>query len=824
MSPQGCRVAAVVRVRPPHNENRPEVTSVSCQVSRDGRRLLLRRHPYEDRTFSFDRILGGRASQRDVYSVIARPIVHDVLNGFNGTIIAYGQTGSGKTHTMFGPPAFWQDTPAAPVELSEFERDCGVIPRAVDAIFSHIANNPRQEFLVTLQFCEIYMEFIKCLLDGEKTNLSLREHPNQGVYVEGVTELEIHSLEEFLDAIREGARNRATFATNMNATSSRSHAILSVCVEQCELSSGDGGKQAMLKTSVFRFVDLAGSERVSRSLSEGPRLEEAKRINKSLAALSNCISALAAQSVHVPFRDSKLTRLLSDGLGGNSKTCMCATVSPDAYDYEETISTLSFLTRAMRVETHASVNRVIHSRLPGEDNMTALRRALDNARAQHPSSQPLGGHEEVQNDKDTSDRVPADVVDKFLGQMKHRNVLLEEELRSMRSEMQLLRGQVASLDCAQGESVASRTPPLSPAVSSMIRAYRSESVSSVSASPPPHAPAHSHHTPTPAHEHTHTSTADDMTATSIAAQGDVGTRADADGGVMGRFKAVISRFETELRSPRPNQSPFSQSAPPSPSPAFSFNFSEDAAFEPRPLTRALSHDCPVNNPPPPSHDHPTEHSHIRLHSRHSQGEGVPVDPDSRRRSAEHSHNSDEEVPSISTNTGRTMHGTTRRTLRVRTPSELMGDPIGSLAPTSNHVAEYSTNDGPDSVIAKRTTSLGEGPICVLCPSCLSALEITRARESGVPPSADGDSPQTRTTDCEGCGERRWFARIRSVNAAAENFECHGKGPLDQLARALLQVPGLRASIVEQLRLEGSVPGKKMIEKDSSRNYHSAERL
>eukprot|EP00735_Rhodelphis_limneticus_P007274 TRINITY_DN1978_c0_g1::TRINITY_DN1978_c0_g1_i2::g.22965::m.22965 TRINITY_DN1978_c0_g1::TRINITY_DN1978_c0_g1_i2::g.22965 ORF type:complete len:461 (+),score=0.27,sp/Q54UC9/KIF3_DICDI/40.76/3e-68,Kinesin/PF00225.18/7.7e-89,DUF1076/PF06416.7/0.0082 TRINITY_DN1978_c0_g1_i2:104-1486(+) len=340
-------IRVVTRVRPPKQTEETDSKSSICHISLCGKKLLLSlRH--DEREFIFDRVIGSKATQEDVYRLIAKPIVEDVLLGYNGALLAYGQTGSGKTHTMFGPPILWPD-------LESGKHEWGVILRSVGDLFEKINSN---NFLVHVQFCQLYLDNVQCLLDRSKTCLALRETPQGGVFVEGLTELEVTSLVDFQGAVHEAIRNRSTFSTSMNSTSSRSHAILSITVDQVI-------EPNRILSSTLRFVDLAGSERVSKSLSEGTRLEEAKRINRSLATLGKCIIALARHQSHIPFRESKLTRLLSDCLGSNSKTCICGTVSPDSWDFEESISTLTFLTRAMNVATRPVINENIYATTPG---------------------------------------------------------------------------------------------------------------------------------------------------------------------------------------------------------------------------------------------------------------------------------------------------------------------------------------------------------------------------------------------------------------------------------------------------------------------------
>eukprot|EP01028_Stygiella_incarcerata_P013293 TRINITY_DN8181_c1_g2_i1.p1 TRINITY_DN8181_c1_g2~~TRINITY_DN8181_c1_g2_i1.p1 ORF type:complete len:733 (+),score=260.59 TRINITY_DN8181_c1_g2_i1:73-2271(+) len=378
----------VIRVRPIIEE---DVTSTAigtldkCVEVHD-ETICLSRPTYDEREFQFDNILDEDSQQDDMYNMVARDIVSDVLRGYNGTVLAYGQTGTGKTYTIFGTRPEWSplreekkrpggDFPLSPSTLEESFQNCfeedGAIPRTVAHVFRHVAEHSHDtEFRITVSFLQIYMESIMDLLDTRKQNLVIREDPKQGIFVERLTHVVVDSFQDVMELIGAGAMNRAITCTNMNKVSSRSHVILLVTVEQKAYeeegrSEGEEGKppskeDQRAKRGTLTVVDLAGSERVAKSLSEGKRLEEAKKINKSLSALGNCVAALIdSRSTHVPFRDSKLTRLLTDSLGGNSKTCLCANIGPSLAHYEETFSTLLFATRAMAVKNHAVINEVV---------------------------------------------------------------------------------------------------------------------------------------------------------------------------------------------------------------------------------------------------------------------------------------------------------------------------------------------------------------------------------------------------------------------------------------------------------------------------------
>uniref|UniRef100_A0A7N6FCX8 Kinesin-like protein n=1 Tax=Anabas testudineus TaxID=64144 RepID=A0A7N6FCX8_ANATE len=275
------------------------------------------------KSYAFDRVFPTNTTQEQVYNTCAKQIVKDVLGGYNGTIFAYGQTSSGKTHTMEG-------------KLHD-PHQMGIIPRIAEDIFNHIfAMDENLEF------------HIKVLT---KTNLSVHEDKNRVPFVKGCTERFVSSPDEVMDVIDEGKANRHVAVTNMNEHSSRSHSIFLINIKQEHVET-----EQKLSGKLY-LVDLAGSEKVSKTGAAGAVLDEAKNINKSLSALGNVISALAeGTKSHVPYRDSKMTRILQDSLGGNCRTTMFICCSPSNYNEAETKSTLMFGQRAKTIRNTASIN------------------------------------------------------------------------------------------------------------------------------------------------------------------------------------------------------------------------------------------------------------------------------------------------------------------------------------------------------------------------------------------------------------------------------------------------------------------------------------
>lgn len=277
--------------------------------------------------------------QQDIFEFSIKPTVDDILNGYNGTVFAYGQTGAGKSYTMMGTSI-------------EDDSGKGVIPRIVEQIFESIMTSPSTiEYTVRVSYMEIYMERIRDLLQPSNDNLPVHEEKNRGVYVKGLLEIYVSSVQEVFEVMRRGGNARAVAATNMNQESSRSHSIFVITITQKNVETGSS------KSGQLFLVDLAGSEKVGKTGASGQTLEEAKKINKSLSALGMVINALTdGKSSHIPYRDSKLTRILQESLGGNSRTTLIINCSPSSYNDAETLSTLRFGMRAKTIKNKAKIN------------------------------------------------------------------------------------------------------------------------------------------------------------------------------------------------------------------------------------------------------------------------------------------------------------------------------------------------------------------------------------------------------------------------------------------------------------------------------------
>uniref|UniRef100_A0AAY4CDB9 Kinesin-like protein n=1 Tax=Denticeps clupeoides TaxID=299321 RepID=A0AAY4CDB9_9TELE len=327
-----CGIKVMCRFRP---LNEAEITRGDKYIPKfkDDDTVVITGKPYV-----FDRVLPPNTAQEQVYDSCARQIVRDVLAGYNGTIFAYGQTSSGKTHTMEG-------------KLHDPQL-MGIIPRIAQDIFDHIYSmDENLEFHIKVSYFEIYLDKIRDLLDVSKTNLAVHEDKNRVPFVKGCTERFVSSPEEVLDVIDEGKSNRHVAVTNMNEHSSRSHSIFLINIKQENVET-----EQKLSGKLY-LVDLAGSEKVSKTGAEGAVLDEAKNINKSLSALGNVISALAeGTKTHVPYRDSKMTRILQDSLGGNCRTTIVICCSPSIFNEAETKSTLMFGQRAKTIKNTVCVN------------------------------------------------------------------------------------------------------------------------------------------------------------------------------------------------------------------------------------------------------------------------------------------------------------------------------------------------------------------------------------------------------------------------------------------------------------------------------------
>ncbi|XP_039006501.1 kinesin-like protein KIN-7D, mitochondrial isoform X1 [Hibiscus syriacus] len=326
----------------------------------DGDKIV--RHEYNPATaYAFDRVFGPHTTSQEVYEIAAKPVVKAAMEGVNGTVFAYGVTSSGKTHTMHGD----QTAP-------------GIIPLAIKEVFSIIQDTPGREFLLRVSYLEIYNEVINDLLDPTGQNLRVREDA-QGTYVEGIKEEVVLSPGHALSFIAAGEEHRHVGSNNFNLFSSRSHTIFTLMIE----SSAHGDEYDGVVFSQLNLIDLAGSES-SKTETTGLRRKEGSYINKSLLTLGTVIGKLSeGKASHVPYRDSKLTRLLQSSLSGHGHVSLICTVTPASSNMEETHNTLKFASRAKRVEIYASRNKIIDEKSlikKYQKEISVLKQELDQLR------------------------------------------------------------------------------------------------------------------------------------------------------------------------------------------------------------------------------------------------------------------------------------------------------------------------------------------------------------------------------------------------------------------------------------------------------------
>jgi len=310
--------------------------------------------------FTYDKVFPSDTTQSTIFETVAKPLITAAFEGINGTLFCYGQTSSGKTYTMEGIPTD--------------DILMGVIPRMMQLIFDKISSgSPDIEFSVKCQYYQIYNEKIQDLIDTRKTDLAIREDKNKGIWVEDCTEEYVESEQEMFNFFQNGASNRAVASTKMNALSSRSHSLFAVIIYQRNIITESS------KTGKIYFVDLAGSEKMGKAGIEGnAQLKEAQNINKSIMTLGMVINALTKGAKHVPYRDSKLTRVLQESLGGNSLTNLIINCSPSMINQAESLSTLRFGQRAKLIKnkvvanTQQSVKELMMKLKQAEEKIKAL--------------------------------------------------------------------------------------------------------------------------------------------------------------------------------------------------------------------------------------------------------------------------------------------------------------------------------------------------------------------------------------------------------------------------------------------------------------------
>uniref|UniRef100_UPI00398F0F6D kinesin family member 4 n=1 Tax=Pristiophorus japonicus TaxID=55135 RepID=UPI00398F0F6D len=335
-------VRVALRCRPLVQKEIDEACQTCLTFTPGEQQVLLGINKY----FSYDYVFDPCAEQEEVFHIAVDPLIQGIFKGYNATVLAYGQTGSGKTYSMGGTYSSGQ----------EGDPNVGVIPRVINMLFRIIEENSDNDFTLKVSYLEIYNEEILDLLypSREKSQIHIREDPKEGIKIVGLIEKTVTSAMEMVNCLEQGNSTRTVAATAMNSQSSRSHAIFTVTIEQRKKSD-----KSNYFSSKLHLVDLAGSERQKKTKAEGDRLKEGININRGLLSLGNVISALGDENNRkgfVPYRDSKLTRLLQDSLGGNSHTLMIACVSPADSNLEETLNTLRYADRARKIKNKPVVN------------------------------------------------------------------------------------------------------------------------------------------------------------------------------------------------------------------------------------------------------------------------------------------------------------------------------------------------------------------------------------------------------------------------------------------------------------------------------------
>eukprot|EP00002_Diphylleia_rotans_P019894 TRINITY_DN3848_c0_g1_i3.p1 TRINITY_DN3848_c0_g1~~TRINITY_DN3848_c0_g1_i3.p1 ORF type:complete len:789 (+),score=127.94 TRINITY_DN3848_c0_g1_i3:114-2480(+) len=383
---------------------------------------VLRQKRKKDKEYVFDFAYDWECKSEEVYEDTCKTLVDGVLFGYNSSVFAYGATGSGKTHTMVGT-----------------SRDPGIMVLTLRDLFLKVADSPNIKVSITMSYLEVYNEYLKDLLNPGPDNLDLREDPEKGVMVHGVSYVNPTSAAEVMEYLNKGNKNRTCEATAANKTSSRSHAVLQIIVEQRDAT---GNVREELRIGKLSLIDLAGSERASVSQNRGIRLIEGANINKSLLALGNCINALGEKGgnvQHIPYRDSKLTRLLKDSLGGNTRTVMITAISPSSGSWDETLNTLKYANRAKNIQTKISQNvlDVDHHISQYVAIIQELRAEVETLKAQLMEAQKggPGGRPATADEKEKHEFENArhELENNHLDHLRHQNELLElEEAESVK--------------------------------------------------------------------------------------------------------------------------------------------------------------------------------------------------------------------------------------------------------------------------------------------------------------------------------------------------------------------------------------------------------
>ncbi|KAK6502834.1 kinesin motor protein cin8 [Arthrobotrys musiformis] len=424
-SPDETNVQVVVRCRGRNDREIQENSAVilSTPGGPRGNEVLVSMGPMSlsNKTYMFDRVFGPEADQSMIYDDVVAPILEEVLAGFNCTIFAYGQTGTGKTYTMTGDMKPYFDT---------YSDGAGIIPRALHNLFTQL-DADGSEHIVKCSFIELYNEELRDLLSVDDTiKLKMFEDSSKkgGVVINGMEERYAKNASDGVSLLQEGSKKRQVAATKCNDLSSRSHTVFTIIVQVKD--TGPDGEEYM-RTGKLNLVDLAGSESVGRSGAENKRAKEAGMINQSLLSLGRVITALVEKNNYIPYRESKLTRLLQDSLGGRTKTCIIATVSPAKVNLEETISTLNYAATAKNIENKPQLNQLMTKRAVIKEYITEIERLkadLNATRQKHGVYMSEEHFQQLNRENDTR---------KTLVEEHERKIaVLEQQLRTARENLE----------------------------------------------------------------------------------------------------------------------------------------------------------------------------------------------------------------------------------------------------------------------------------------------------------------------------------------------------------------------------------------------------
>ncbi|XP_028725083.1 kinesin-like protein KIF21A isoform X17 [Peromyscus leucopus] len=476
-------VRVAVRIRPQLAKEKIEGCHICTSVTPGEPQVFLGK----DKAFTFDYVFDIDSQQEQIYTQCIEKLIEGCFEGYNATVFAYGQTGAGKTYTM-----------GTGFDVNIMEEEQGIISRAVKHLFKSIEEKkttaikngvPPPEFKVNAQFLELYNEEVLDLFDttrdidakNKKSNIRIHEDSTGGIYTVGVTTRTVNTEPEMMQCLKLGALSRTTASTQMNVQSSRSHAIFTIHVCQTrvcpQIDAENATDNKMISessqmnefetlTAKFHFVDLAGSERLKRTGATGERAKEGISINCGLLALGNVISALGDKSkraTHVPYRDSKLTRLLQDSLGGNSQTIMIACVSPSDRDFMETLNTLKYANRARNIKNKVMVNQDRASQ-----QINALRSEITRLQM------------ELMEYK-TGKRIIDEEGVESINDMFHENAMLQTEnnnlrvrIKAMQETVDALRARITQLVSDQANQVLARAGEGNEEISNMIHSYIKE--------------------------------------------------------------------------------------------------------------------------------------------------------------------------------------------------------------------------------------------------------------------------------------------------------------------------------------------------------------